>query len=80
MIDAMTRKPLYVATDGTAGPYIMIPVDQLVEVRQLLDKHHVRYTVEEDVISLNGSPEIAVVDLGVGTNVEAIQSILDSVR
>ena len=80
MIDAMTRKPLYVSTDGTAGPYIMIPVDQLVEVRQLLDKHHVRYTVEEDVISLNGSPEIAVVDLGVGADGEAIQSILDSVR
>ena len=26
MIDATTRKPLHVSTDGTAGPHIMLPV------------------------------------------------------
>ena len=80
MIDAMTRKPLHVSTDGTAGPYIMLPVSQLDEVRQLLDDHGIRYWVEEDVISLNGAPETAVIDLGRAANVEAIQAILDTVR
>jgi hypothetical protein len=80
MIDAMTRKPLHISTDGTAGPYIMVPVSQLVDVRQLLDKNSVRYSVEEDAISLDGAPEIVVVNLGRRADVPAIQAILDSVR
>jgi hypothetical protein len=79
MIDAKTQKPLYVSTDGTAGPYIMLPVVQLDGVRQLLDKHEVRYWVQENAISLNGAPEIAVVELGRGADVPAVQAILDSV-
>jgi hypothetical protein len=78
MIDALTRKPLHVATDGTAGPYVMVPIDQLSEVRQILDKHRIRYSVDENAISLNGAPEIAVVDFGLGSEPEAIQAILDS--
>ena len=80
MIDAMTSKPLYVSTDGTAGPYIMVPVNQLAELRELFDKHRIRYSVEEDAISLDGSPEIAVVDLGYEVDVVAVQTILNSVR
>ena len=80
MIDEMTRKPLHVSTDGTAGPYIMLPVSQLDEVRQLLDDHGIRYCVEEDVISLNGGPETAVIDLGRGADVDAIQAVLDTAR
>jgi hypothetical protein len=80
MIDAMTRKPLHVSTDGTAGPYIMLPVSQLDEVRQLLDDHGIRYWIEEDVISLNGAPETAVIDFGRGADVDAIQAVLDTAR
>lgn len=80
MIDAMTRKPLHVSTDGTAGPYIMLPACQLADVRRLLDDHGVRYWVEEDVISLNGAPETAVIDLGRGADVDAIQAVLDTAR
>ena len=80
MIDAMTRKPLYVSTDGTAGPYIMAPVSQLADLRELLDKHRIRYSVEEHAISLDGEPEIAVVDLGHGADVAPVQVILDSVQ
>ena len=80
MIDAMTRKPLYVSTDGTAGPYIMVPVSQLADVRQLLDENEIRYSVEEEVISLDGGPEIAVVDLDRRADVDAVQVILDHAR
>ena len=80
MIDVTTKSPLYVSTDGTAGPYITLPVSQLTEVRQLLDSHGIRYSVEEEFISLNGAPEEAVIDLGRGANAVAVQAILDSVR
>jgi hypothetical protein len=78
MIDAMTQKPLHVSTEGTVGPYISLPVGQLGEVCQLLDKHQERYSVQEEVISLNGAPEVAVIELGRGANVLAVQAILDS--
>jgi hypothetical protein len=80
MTDVTTKKPLHVSTDGTAGPYIMVPVSQLADVRKLLEKHGVRYQVEEDVISLNGAPEGAVIDLGRGADAGAIQAILDSIQ
>jgi hypothetical protein len=79
MTDAMTRKPLRVSTDGTAGPYLMLPVSQLDEVRQLLDDRGIRYWVEEDAISLDGGPETTVINLDHAADVEAIQAILDTV-
>lgn len=79
MIDVVTKKPLYVSTDGTAGPYIMVPLDQLDEVRQLLDQRCIHYSVDEDAISLNDEPYVTVIDLGRGTDAVAVQTILDGV-
>lgn len=79
MKDVTTKQPLYVSTDGTAGPYIMVPVSQLDAVRQLLRQHHIPHTVDENAISLNGEPEVAVVDLGHGGDAKKVQQILDSV-
>lgn len=80
MIDVTTHKPLVVLTVGTAGPYIMVPDCQLPEVRKLLDSHGIRYWVEEDVISFDGSPEIAVVNFGRGADASAIQAVLDKAQ
>ncbi len=78
MLDTKTRRPLRVSTDGTAGPYIITPVSQLDQVRRLLDGHHVRYSVGENAISLDGKPEVVVIDLGSGGNASEVQSILDA--
>lgn len=80
MTEAATQKPLRVSTDGTAGPYLMVPVSQLAEVRRLLDSRRIGYWVEENAISLDGTPEIAVINLGRGGDASAVQSLLDSVR
>jgi len=80
MIDTMTQKPLRVSIDGTAGPYIDLPVSQLAEVQQLFEKHGVRYWIDEEFISLDGAPETAVVNFGRGADADAVQAILDSVR
>ena len=78
MIDELTRNPLHVSTEGDAGPYIMLPFDRLGDVRQLLDSQRIPYSVEEEVISLDESAEIAVVNLGRDADVAAVQSILDN--
>jgi hypothetical protein len=79
MTDTTTRRPLRVSTDGTTRPYIRLPFSQVDDVRRLLDDHHIDYWVEEDVISLNGGPEVAVIDLGREGDAAAVQAILDSV-
>ena len=78
MIDLTTRRPLYVSTDGTAGPYIMVPVSQLDQVRGLLDGHEVRSSVDEVAISLDGRPEIVFIDLGLSCDAGRVQAILDA--
>lgn len=80
MIDIRTEDQLRVSTDGTAGPYIMVPVSQLEDTQRLLDDRSIKFWVDEDVISLNGAPEVAVINLGRGADAQAIQAILDNVR
>jgi hypothetical protein len=80
MTDATTKKPLQASTDGATGPYLMVPVSQLDEVRRLLDSRRIGYWVEEEVISLDGAPEVAVINLGREANAAAVQAILDSSR
>ncbi|MBI1918125.1 MAG: hypothetical protein HYS12_25825 [Planctomycetes bacterium] len=79
MTDATTKNPLRVSTIGTAGPFIRLAFTQLDEVRQLLDRHGIRYWVRENAISLDGGPEMIVVKLGREGNAAAVQAILDSV-
>ena len=78
MIDASTKKPLYVSADGDAGPYIMVPVQQIDDVRTLLDANNIPYWVDEDAISLDGKPEVTVVNLGPGADAATVQKLLDN--
>jgi hypothetical protein len=78
MIDVSTQKPLHVSTDGTAGPYIMVPVQQVDDVRALLDAGAIPYWVDTYAISLDGKPEVTVINLDPGTDSADVQHILDS--
>jgi hypothetical protein len=80
MTDISTNKPLCVSTDGTAGPYIMVPLDQLDDVRRALDENNIRYWVDEAAISFNDKPFIATVNLGRAGNANSVQAILDAIR
>lgn len=78
MINVSTEKPLYVSTDGKAGPYIMVPVLQIDDVCTLLDANDIQYWVDEDAISFDGKPEVTVINLGHGSDAERVQIILDN--
>jgi len=77
MIDVTTRQPLSVSNDGDGGPYIMVPVTQLHGVERLLKAQQVPYWVDTHAISLDGQPEVAVINLGHGADPEQVQSLLD---
>jgi hypothetical protein len=78
MIDATTREPLSVSQDGNAGPYIMVPVTQLNKVTTILETNKVPFWVDEEAISLDGRPEIAVINLGHRSSPGMVQRLLDS--
>lgn len=80
MLDTVTQKPLRIGGVEGPRPYIRLAYAQVPEVRRVLDEHRIRYHVREDVMSFNGGPEIAYIDLGRGADVGAIQAVLDSAR
>ena len=77
MIDSQSRRQIRVSIDGTAGPYIRVPVDQLSHVRQILDQQEIHYWVESDAISFNGNPAVAIVNLGRSEDARKVQTVLD---
>ena len=77
MIDEMTQSNLRVSNDGTAGPYLMVPVTQLDTVLAVLNRRTVRYWVDADAISLDNEPAITVINFGRSGDAARIQAILD---
>ena len=79
MNDGMTQDRIRVSTDGVAGPYVMVSVDQLARVRALLDRHKIHYWTDADAISLDGKPAIVVINFGRFGDAARIQTLLDEV-
>jgi len=77
MIDSMTQRPIVVSTDGDAGPYIIVPMDQLDAVTTLLQDGHVDFWVDSQAISIDGQPEVTVVNLSGDADAGQIQQRLD---
>lgn len=78
MIDVTTNEPLTVSPGGNAGPYIMVPAQQITEVHRLLKAHSIPHWIDDESISLDGEPAITVVNLGPSTDAVEVQRVLDS--
>jgi hypothetical protein len=77
MIDQETQEKLLISTDGDAGPYLMVPLAQLSEIRAILQQHGIAHAVDEDAIQLDGRPVIAVVNFGRRADTARLQQLLD---
>jgi hypothetical protein len=80
MIDATTKKPLMVSNEYPPAPYIWLPFSQLDEVRRVLDSRSIGYWVDQNAISINGGPEMIQITFQRGTDVAAVQALLDSIN
>ena len=78
MIDSTTHARIVVSTDGDAGPYIMVPLDQLDAATQMLRDSGISFWVDADAISLDDKPAVAVINLGRGTDAGRVQRLLDA--
>jgi hypothetical protein len=79
MIHTLYRKPIEVETDWGVEPYITLPLDQLDRLTAVLDAKRITYWVDDEVLSLDGGPEIARVTLDEYTDAAMVQRLLDGV-
>ena len=72
-------KKLTVWTYENSRPYIKVRYDQLEKLSALLDQNDIENLARENILSIDGGPYIATVDLGWKTDVQWVQTLLDGV-
>jgi len=55
----------------------MVPVDRLEEVKRILDAHGHHYWVDKNAISSGGRPAVALINLGHGADIRAVEQLLE---
>lgn len=70
---------LYRSVLHNLAPHITVPVSKLDKVKAVLDSNHIPYWIDEEVLSLDGKPEVAFVSLGHESDPEFIQSLLKGI-
>ena len=78
MIDSLSSERMIVKTGGTAGPYLIVSLDQMETVRDLLSNGHIIFSIDRKAIVLGGRETDVVFNLGSSADIQYIQSILDS--
>ena len=78
MTDKHTGRRLVVSKDGRSGPYLIIPLMQVNDVRRVFDQSGIRFWVDETAISLDGKPATTVVNFGKSVSPDTVQSLLDT--
>src|SRR5437762_11171510 len=77
MIDSITKEPIRVDKYPEAWPYIRLPLDQLDQLKKLLDSAGFRYHVAKYALSFKGEPYTVEVSLEHLADVAALQKLLD---
>jgi hypothetical protein len=78
MIDIETNRRLEISTEGDVGPYLMVPLDQLADVKTVLDRGAISYAIAEDAIEVDGEQAIAIIDFDLSADPTRIQALLDA--
>jgi hypothetical protein len=78
VLDIETQSRLVVHVEGDAGPYLLVPVDQLADVRGVLERNRIAHSLASDAIRLDGKLAVAIIDFGRRAEAGAIQAALDA--
>jgi hypothetical protein len=77
MINSITNEPIQVDKIPGAWPYVRVPLDQLDQVKKLLDDAGFRYSVDVYALSSDGEPYTVDVSFEHRADVAAVQSLFD---
>jgi len=79
MVDIELHRPVKVHRQNDAGPSITIPLEQLPDIRRVLERNGIAYTISPDAIKLDESkPFIAIVNFGRNVDPDQVQAALDA--
>ena len=79
MNDCELHIPIKVRTDGDAGPYLLVPEQQVKEVGAVLKRHGIPSWTDLGAVSLDDAPAYATINFGRGVDVDYVQRVLDEV-
>ncbi len=74
-----TNSMLYRSVLHYLAPQLKVPVSQLQKVETLLKANRIPYWVDEEVLSLDGKPEIAFINLSKGSDLEMVRRLLNGI-
>ena len=77
MIDIELHSRLVVRSEGDAGPYLMVPVQQLAAVEAVFAAARIPFSTSRDALQMDGHDAIAVVDFGRRADAAHVQAVLD---
>lgn len=80
MTDTSSGERLIVSTEGDGGPFIDLPLSQVEEVRERLDRASIPYWVDSMAISIDGEPPMTVINFSRYVDAGRIQAALDEPR
>lgn len=80
VINTVTRKSLLVSNLGGVRPSVRFPYAQLADLCNVLDSNKIRYTIEDNVISFDGGPAMAVIYFERSMDAHALQEVLDKAQ
>ena len=85
MLDMITKKPLQVQPGGNpagqyaSGPRLRVPLDQLAEIRAVLERHKFQHWTNEFAISIDNGPSYIAIVFSRYEKLEPIQAALDAI-
>ena len=78
MIDSELHKPIEVFDGGGAGPYLMVPQEQVPAMTAALRGAGFSFWVGHQMVSIRGGPYIAFIHFRRGAEADRISEVLAS--
>ncbi len=78
MINSITNEPIQVDKIPGAWPYVRVPLDQLDQVKKLLDQAGFRYAVAKFALSSDGEPYTVDVSFEHRAQFADLQAVFDA--
>jgi len=66
-----------IAVSGSVGSYLTVPVDRLHKIQQILNRHGHEYWTDATSFSINNQPPVAIINLPPGSDVLAIERLIE---
>lgn len=78
MINKVTKEPIRIHPQEGAWPFISLPLEQLADVKRVLEANSIRYYTTGTGVSVHDGPFFALIDLAYDTDVSQVQALLDA--